>query len=177
MLEVRSKKKTCDTRTNTRLYTCKYRWRVLTAEGLLQAPELHGCSVGRESDVVEVGWREKDKDTDEISFRLDCCPLRITERRRTADSLTQRLVELGHLGVVPACRLGLVAGEGQKKKKRQKGQMVFTVGEESGGNNKLATEHVTVNPRNSWRDFAAPSARPPVGPRRPSLVFLQWHAS
>lgn len=40
---------------------------MLTAEGLLQAPELHGCPVGRESDVVEVGWREKDKDTDEIA--------------------------------------------------------------------------------------------------------------
>lgn len=41
------------------------------------------------------------------------------ERRQTAPSaswhLTQRLVELGHLGMVPACRLGLVAGEGQKE--------------------------------------------------------------
>lgn len=37
------------------IYTYIYRWRVLTAEGLLQAPELHGCSVGRESNVVQVG--------------------------------------------------------------------------------------------------------------------------
>lgn len=28
--------------------------------------------------------------------------------------LTQRLVELGHLGMIPACCLGLVAGKGQK---------------------------------------------------------------
>lgn len=28
--------------------------RVLTAESLLQAPELHGCSVRRESNVVQV---------------------------------------------------------------------------------------------------------------------------
>ena len=29
--------------------------------------------------------------------------------------LTQRLVELGHLGMIPACCLGLVAEEGQKE--------------------------------------------------------------
>lgn len=35
--------------------------------------------------------------------------------------LTQRLVELGHLGMIPACRLGLVAGRAPRKK-RQRGQ-------------------------------------------------------
>ncbi len=31
-----------------------------------------------------------------------------------SENLTQRLVELSHLGMIPACCLGLVAGEGQK---------------------------------------------------------------
>lgn len=31
------------------------------------------------------------------------------------EHLTQRLVELGHLGMIPACCLGLVAGGGQKE--------------------------------------------------------------
>lgn len=39
------------------------------------------------------------------------------------EHLTQRLVELGHLGMIPACCLGLVAGKGQKRARRSDAEL------------------------------------------------------
>lgn len=83
----------------------------LTAEGLLQASELHGGPVGREPDVVQVGWGET-REEGATYFLFSVHTQAVAGRGR--ENLTQRLVELGHLGMIPTCCLGLVAEMGQK---------------------------------------------------------------
>lgn len=51
-------------------YTLYIDYGVLTAESLLQASELHGCSVGWESNVVQVSWRKKAK-KDETDWKRE----------------------------------------------------------------------------------------------------------
>lgn len=45
--------------------------RGLTAESLLQASELHGCSVGWEANVVQVSWRQESKKQDETDLKRE----------------------------------------------------------------------------------------------------------
>lgn len=51
----------------------------------------------------------------------ECGGGRFRWRTRGTGRLTQGLVELGHLGVVPACRLGLVAATKHKEKQTEEG--------------------------------------------------------
>lgn len=110
----------------------------LTSQGFLHPPQLHRRPVRRELDVVQIRCNNRTRRKPQLNALIcragsSCCPqlgfgpfggkaqrgpfwgwghftLHPKKKRFCGSLLTQRLVQLRHLGVVPARCLGLVAG-------------------------------------------------------------------